>query len=420
MSRSNTHAGNCCGFAQIAACLAILSVPLWGCSKQSGAPGGAGAAGGAATPDAPVRVAVVEQKQVPIQRQTIGNVEAFATIDVKAQVSGELMEVGFKEGDEVAEGQVLFVIDRRPYEAELREREAELARAEALTQQARANRAENASRAEYARTQFERDKGLLEKGMVTQEEYDASLSQAEAAKASVSADEAGIASAGESVAMARAAIETAKLNLDHCTITSPIAGRTGALLIHKGNLVKANDDTLVNITQRKPIYVSFTLPEKYLSEIRNRMAAGPVEIEAMAAQGQATPSVGTLSMIDNTVDQRTGTIRIKATFENADEQLWPGQFVEVKVRLSLQDNAIVAPSRAVQSGQSGPFTYVLKPDSTVELRQVKTGVTVGTDVMIEEGLQPGETVVVEGQLRLSNGAKARVITDSATTPEPTK
>jgi multidrug efflux system membrane fusion protein len=388
----------------IAFVAAILSTSC-GQSKGNGGPGGPSQG-----PPAPVRVTIAEQRTLPIRIDTIGIIEAYSTIDVKSLVGGELIEVGFKEGDEVKEGQVLFVIDPRPYEIALKQREAELARAQADVQQAKASRNQNAAKAQYASAQFERDDKLLAKGMVTAEEHDATKTSADAARAAVAADEASIGSASEAVSMAKAAIDEAKLQLAYCTIKSPISGRTGALLEHKGTIVKANADSpMVVITQRKPIYATSTVPEKRLGDLRERMAQDKLKVSVRAPGANTPPSEGELSMIDNAVDRTTGTIRVKATFANEDDLLWPGQFVDVTVSLGEYTDVIVVPSQAIQAGQKGTYVYVLNSDSTAELRYVKTGATVDGVTIIEEGVKAGETVVSDGQVRLAPGATARII-----------
>lgn len=397
-------------------CLCILTAMmiLGACTKQqnSGKPL-------TGAEKAPVRVATVEQRAVPVALHTIGTVEAYSTIAVRAQVGGELLSVHFKEGDVVEQGQLLFNIDPRPYEVALKQAEANLDKAKAQVEQAKATLAKDRAQANNAQTELKRSETLLPKKMVSQEEHDQVQTNAQALQDAVAADAAAVKSAVESIRAAEAAIDDATLRLDYCTIQSPIRGRTGSLQIHPGNLVKANDTTpMVTITQTEPIYVTFTLPEKHLSEVRKQMESGTLEVNTVLPGGEAAPIAGRLSFIDNTVNQATGTIRMKALFENTDGRLWPGQFVEVQVQVAVLDEAVVAPSQAIQTGQMGTYAYVVKPDLTVELRKVKTGESVDGMTVIIEGLEPDETVVTDGQVRVKPGAAVSVISNDTREQTP--
>lgn len=388
-----------------------LLLGLAACNGQQGAGGGAPGRGPQETP---VRVAAVTRQTVPVQLTAIGNVEAYATVSVKAQVSGEITEVHFAEGDFVKKDQVLFSIDARPYEVALRQAEANLARSLAQKDQATASRARDAAQARNARSELERNRPLLEKRMVSQEEFDQVTANADALNAAVAADEAAIKAAEKAFQAAEADIDEAELYLEYCTIRSPMDGRTGSLLIHKGNLVRANDtNPLVVINQVQPIYVSFTLPEKHLAEIREFMAKGPLEVTAAVTEGEESPAAGVLSFVDNTINEMTGTIRLKATFQNTDLHLWPGQFVTVAVRIAVSENAIVAPAEAIQMGQSGYYAYVVKSDMTAEVRPVVPGDTWNNLTVVREGLHPEEIVVTDGVLRAAPGAKVRILSDTA-------
>lgn len=328
----------------------------------------------------PVTVAKVEQKNVPLEIQAIGNVTPVSTVQVRALVSGQLVKVWFHEGDDVKEGQKLFSIDPRPYQAALEQARANLARDQANLKNA------DAQAARYAE--------LVKKDFVTREDYDRMTSDAEAARAVVAAD--------------RAAIDTAKLQLSYCEIRSPITGRTGMLVVHEGNLVKANDTTpLVVINQIEPIQVQFSVPEDDLGQIRARNGA-PLEVEVSPQNDGATIAKGTLTFIDNNVDARTGTIALKATFANHDRALWPGQFVTVALTVATKDNAVVVPARAVQAGQKGQFVYVVNSDMSVALRNVSIDRTIGEETIIARGVKPGETVVTDGQIRLNPGSKVEI------------
>ena len=321
----------------------------------------------------PVTVAKVEQKNVPMQIRVIGNVQAFSTVSVHALGNGQLTRVWFKEGDNVRRGQPLFTIDPRPYEAALQQSEANLARDEAQYRNAQSEAARYAE--------------LVKKDYVTKEEYEKMTSGVEAAEAVVAAD--------------RAAVENARLQLSYCNIVAPIDGRTGGLMVHAGNIVHTNDtNPLVVINQVTPIYVQFAVPESQLGSMRSRRDLA-VPVTASPQGGGATIAAGRLSFIDNAVDTTTGTITLKALFGNENRALWPGQFVTVAVTLQDRPKAVVVPSQAVQTGQRGQYVYVVKEDRSVEMRPVKVAETVDQQSIIENGLGPGETVVTDGQLRLT-------------------
>jgi membrane fusion protein, multidrug efflux system len=386
----------------------------------------------------PVSVATVEQKAMPVQIQAIGTVEAYSVVSVRAQVGGELTRVHFKEGQDVRKGDLLFTIDPRPFDAALAQAQANLAKDRGQIQQARAalerDRAKvNQTQAALARDQAQaknaeveanRYAELLKRGLIAQEQADQFRTTAESlshtvladeadiksAEETVRADEAAVNSAQQAVRADEAAVESAKLQLAYTTISSPVDGRTGSLMLHEGNVVRAsgtNDSTLVVINQVQPIYVSFTVPQQQLPVIKRYMADGPLAVRALPA-GEPQPLKGTVTFIDNAVDQTTGTIRLKATFANEEKRLWPGQFVNVDLTLTVDPDAIVAPSAALQSGQQGQYVFVVKGDSTVEMRRVTVKRTQGSDTVIADGLKAGESVVVDGQPRLVSGAKVEV------------
>jgi multidrug efflux system membrane fusion protein len=333
----------------------------------------------AAFPPVPVTVADVIAESVPVQISAIGNVEAYSTVGIKSQIGGTLMHVHFKEGQDVNKGDILFTIDPRPYESALKQAEANLSRDKAQM--------------ENSRVEVRRYAELVKKGYVAQELYDQILTNATALEAIVKADEA--------------AVENARLQLGYCSINAPVSGRTGSLLAHKGNLIKANADSdMVVINQIQPVYVNFSVPEHNLSNIRKHIALGNVEVQAITTNNKK-PEVGRLTFIDNTVDAATGTIALKATFDNRERVLWPGQFVNVQMTLTTIRDAVVAPSQAVQTGQQGQFVFVVK-EGSAELRPVKVGITHKDMTVIEDGLSLGETVVTDGQLRLMPGAKVEI------------
>jgi membrane fusion protein, multidrug efflux system len=334
-----------------------------------------------AAPAIPVSVATVAQQAVAVRIQAIGNVEAYSTVALKARVDGQIVEVNFKEGQEVRKGAGLFKIDARPFEATLRQAEANLMR--------------DTAQKEQARSQERRYQELLQKNFVSKEAYAQIRTNADTAEAVVLAS--------------RAAVENAKLQLEYCTIRSPIDGFVGKVMLQIGNMVKANDtNSLVIINQVRPIYVNFAVPEQRLSAIRGHMTKGKLSVEALPPDSEKAPASGTLSFIDNAVDTTTGTIKLKALFPNADNALWPGQFVSISLKLYDQKDALVVPTQAVQTGPNGQFVYVVKPDMTTEVRAIELDRNDGTDAIIAKGLQKGEQVVVKGQLRLAPGAKVTI------------
>jgi membrane fusion protein, multidrug efflux system len=329
---------------------------------------------------APVRIATVASRTMPVELQAIGNVEAISTVSIKAQISGQLMRVHFKEGDFVKKGQLLFTIDRAPFEAALRQAEGTLAKDEAQSLNSKLD--------------AERYQGLGRQGVVSRQQVDAAGAAANAMAATVAAD--------------KAAVETAKINLEYTAIYSPINGRTGSVGVKEGNLVKANDvPILVTINQIEPIYVSFSIPEQQLAELKQYSSAKSLKVDA-APQGSTQHFQGKLTFIDNSVDLTTGTIKLKATFDNAAHALWPGQFADVNLMLKSQPNAIVVPTAALQTSQNGTFVYVINQDLTAQPQAVKVGWNIGEETVIASGLQPGQRVVTDGQLRLTPGAKVDI------------
>ncbi|HKQ61297.1 MAG TPA: efflux RND transporter periplasmic adaptor subunit [Candidatus Polarisedimenticolaceae bacterium] len=329
----------------------------------------------------PVLVAKAVRKSVPVQLRAIGTVEAFTSVYVKARVGGELTRVHFEEGRDVAAGSALFTIDPQPYRTALAQAEARLARDRALLKKAESD--------------MRRSAELVEQGFITREQNEQAATNAEALAATVRADEA--------------ALDQARLELGYCSIRSPIAGRTGNLMVHAGNLVKADDDQpLVVILQTRPIRVSFSAPEQYLAEIRRRSTIGTLGVSARERGEGAEPHAGKLEFLDNAVDATTGTIRLKALFPNLDGALWPGQFVELELTLSEDADALVVPAQAVQTGQQGNYVFVVGADGTAESRPVVVARSLGGETVLERGVEAGETVITDGQLRVVPGAKVEV------------
>jgi multidrug efflux system membrane fusion protein len=384
----------------------------------------------------PVIVADVIQKTVPVQLRAIGNVQAYSTITVKSIVGGEIRQVHFTEGQNVKKGEFLFTIDPRPFEASLKQAEAnlsrdvaqvsqveaDLAKNIALVKQAEANLERDIAQAENAKVEAKRYESLIERQVVSRQQYEQFRTNAEALEATVRADKAAKESAEAAVRSSKAAlenaraavradqaaVENAKIQLGYCFIRSPIDGRTGNLLVKRGNVIKANDIDLVTINQINPIYVAFSVPEQNLPEIKKYMAGGPLKVEALPPTDRSGAEQGVLSFIDNTVDKTTGTILLKGTFPNKERRLWPGQFVNVVLTLTTQPDAIIVPSQAIQIGQQGQYVFVLKPDFTVEVRPVVVNRTLNNESIIDKGLQNGEKVVTDGQLQLVPGAKVEV------------
>jgi multidrug efflux system membrane fusion protein len=368
MERHIPRTGRLLAFTLVTALFAITS----GCTKQQAAP--------PARPPAAVSVGKVTQKTMPVQVTAVGNVEAISTVSIRAQVAGEVQRVHFKEGDFVAKGQALLTIDPRPYEAVLAQSRAALARDKATSV--------------YNRAHANRYKTLFEQGVVPAEQVDSFTSAADASDAVLNADEA--------------AVKTAELNLEYCRINSPIDGRTGTIMVKPGNLVKVADVPIVVINQVNPIYVNFTVPQQYWPDIKEHVDRGALRVMATIPQDPGQLIQGTLTFVDNAVDSSTGTIHLRATFQNPQNRLWPGLYVSILLTLSEQPNATVAPARSIITTQQGSYVYVVKADHTVEQRTVVPSRTVDDDTVIEKGLQPGETVITDGQVNLVPGAKVEI------------
>ncbi len=360
-------------------------------------------------PVVPVSVAPVVEESVPIQIQAIGRVEPSSVIQVRSQVAGQIVKVAFQEGTNVNKDQLLFEIDPRPYQEELRQANATLARDTAQLRQAEANLEKDQAQLKSAQADDARNRELAKEGLASTSQRDQSTAAAEALRASIAADQAAIESARAAIDNDRAAVDKAKLDLVYCEIYAPVSGRTGNLLIHLGNLVGNNGNPLVVINRLDPIWVSFNAPEEYLSEIRRSFAEHKVPVRAIPRDDAAHPADGYLDVIDNTVDTNTGTIHLKATFDNRKGQLFPGQFTDVTMTLGTIRKAVVAPAEAVQPGADGQMVYVVKQDQTVEARPVTVGTNFGNKVTITKGLSAGESVVTDGQLRLFPGARIRAV-----------
>jgi membrane fusion protein, multidrug efflux system len=436
--------------------LLALSLPFVSCAKQKK---------GAGKFAVPVSIARAEKKNVPLQLTVIGNVEAYSTVSVRAQVNGILMKVHFKEGDYVKKGDLLFTIDPRPYQeayqkakadwesyrdlvkeakanyqkavaAENQER-ANLNRAKAQEKQARANLEKDQSQAKLAAGEAKRYKYLLDKGFATQEQNDTYQTQLESSNATVRADEqaiesaraaviaekatienvhagviqaaASIETAGDHMRSAEAQMKSAALDLGFCTIHSPLDGKTGSLLIHEGNLIKAQDTlSMVVINRINPIYIDYAVPERYLEDIKRYNAIKRLTVHAMLLDKNVPPETGLVSFIDNSIETTTGTIKLKATFANEKRYLWPGQFVNVAMTLTTIENAVIIPTQAILEGQKGSYVYVVKQDKTAESRPIKTGIVYKENTVIPEGLKEGDEVITAGQLSVTEGTQIEI------------
>jgi multidrug efflux system membrane fusion protein len=386
--------------------LAILAVAC-GSNTSAASPGGGGGRGGRGGRgggDAPVVTAKVSEKDVPIDIAAIGNVEAYATISIRSQVTGQLEQILFHEGDFVKNGQLLFTLDRRPFQAALAQADANLNRDKALLAQAQAQLSRDAANAEYMQLSAERQTQLNQRGIISKDAADQVRSQADATAALVTADKANVESAKAQLVAQEAAVDTARVQLSYCEIKSPIDGRTGNLSVKVGSLITANQLELITVARVDPVYVTFSVPAVHLSTIKQHMAGEKLPVTATAQDTGAQPTTGALTFVDNAVDTTTDTIKLKATFANGNHALWPGQFARVSLRLATVPHAIVVPSQAVQTGQDGQYVFVVKKDSTVEQRTVVTAQQVDQDTVVQKGLEPGEIVVTEGHLRLEPGS----------------
>jgi membrane fusion protein, multidrug efflux system len=409
----------------------LAGLALAGCSDRA-----SGTPAKTAPPAVPVTVAEAVRRDVPIQVSAVGNVQGLTTVAVKSQIAGQILQVHFKEGQDVRQGELLFTIDPRPLEAALRQAqanvtrdtaairqaEAALGQRQAEVQQAEANLARDIAQMDNARVQEQRYRSLVERELVAREQYDQIRTNSAAMEATVRADRAAVENARASALAAQAAvdntraviladeamIDNARLQLGYTTIRAPMDGRTGSILVQAGNVVKANEDgPLVVIIQVHPIYVTFAVPEQYLADIKRYRAAGPLRVEAYPDRAQP-PARGEVTFVNSTVDPATGTIQLKGTFPNTDNALWPGQFLDVVLTLATQPNAILVPTQAVQPGQQGSFVFVVKPDLVVESRRVEPGRRLERETIIDKGLATGERIVTDGQLRLRPGSRVEI------------
>jgi multidrug efflux system membrane fusion protein len=388
------------GYLSLSLSIAVL---LAGCGTQKAAASGKG--GGRGDFAIPVTVARATQRDVPIQAEVIGSVEASSSVVLKPQISGQILDAHFKEGDFVKQGQLMLTIDPRALEAQLNQLQAAVLKDQAALGQAQAALVRDQAQQANAKKQLDRAAELWKGGIISKEQYEQYVTTEATFAATLTADEAAIENAKAQIASSRAAVENQKVQLGYTKIYAPISGRTGTLVVKPGNVVQANTTELATINQVQPVFVTFALPEVHLSALR-RQAGEKLPVTAVPEEGGA-PQTGALAFFENTVDPTTGTVRLKATFDNRDRVLWPGQFVRVTLKLGERPNAVLIPSQAVQSGQDGTFVYVVKPDQRVDIRQVAAIQRIGDESVIDRGIEPGETVVTEGTLRLVPGARVQ-------------
>lgn len=412
-------------FLSLSLC-ALMAATAWSCSKSQGAPP---AGGPGAIKVVPVKAGTVTHQAVPIQLSTFGTVNTFSSIAIKTQVSGILTEVHFEKGEFLHKGQLLFRIDPQPFQAVLDQAKANKVKDEAGMLKDEANKLKDEAGmlkdgvllVNFKRT-AQREADLLSRGTATKDEVDQAQTIADAQEATIKADQAAIKGDQSAINADQAAInadqamiEKAQIDLNDCTITCPIDGRAGDLLVTQGNFVKMNDVTLVTINQIKPIEVFFSIPQKDMNTVRQYMAKGTLKVQVALPGEPNRPEMGELFFVDNMMDSNSGTIRLGAKFDNQNDRLWPGQYVLVTLKLATQENAVVVLSKAVSSGRDGKYVFIIKPDNTVQTCPVTAGVQFGDVTVIEKGLTGGETVATDGQLRLVDGAKVEIQKDEPTT-----
>ncbi len=362
--RSNFHGGS-----TLAIVLALLAGA--GCRKQPGAMQ-------LERPTPMVRTVQATAQDVPIYLDAIGKATAFEMVSIAPQVSGQVTQIHFKDGANLKKGDLLFTIDTRPFEAQRKHAEASLAESQAMLA--------------LGKSEFSRVQALLGTQSVSQQDFDQKKNALEVAEAQIKANGADV--------------ETAKLNLEYCNIRSPIDGRAGHRLVDPGNVVKANEGSMLVVQRFDPVYADFVVTERDLARVRKQMAEGTLKVQ-MRVPDQADPREGQLTFLDNAVQDGTGTVKLRATVPNSDHQFWPGQFVQVRLVLAVKKDAVLVPAIATQIGQQGQFVFVVKDDSTAEMRPIKPGQRQGDLMVIEDGLKVGERVIVEGQLSVMPGAKVR-------------
>ena len=398
------------GLALIGLLLVLLAMQGCGTTQTSadgGGKKGKKGKGGDAGP-VPVEVAKVVRKNVPIDITAVGNVEPLSTVSVRPQVGGQIEEVFIEDGQYIAKGQKLFQINPKPFEAQVAQVQANLARDRAQLGQAQANLARDVASEKYAREAADRYMALFQEGVVSRDDRDRFAASADALTQLVAADKATIQSAQAQIQADTASLGSANLMLSFTTVYATLDGRAGNVTVKAGNIVTANQTEVLSIAQVQPIYVTFSVPENRLSEIQRFMAGTRLPVEAAGQDDLRTPERGILTFIDNNVDSTTGTIKLKGTFANANRKLWPGEYANVTLKLSVQSNALVIPNQAMQTGQDGTYVYVVDADRKADVRPITIGLRGEADLVVDKGLSEGEMVVTQGQLRLAPGMRVSV------------
>jgi len=389
-------------------CLAGVTGVLSSCGKKQAA-----GAAGMFSMEVPARAVAAVDTDVPLEVSAVGNVEAISSVDIKSRVAGQILRVAFQEGQDVQKGQLLFEIDPEPLERQVAELQANIAKDIALEQQARANVVKDEAQLKQARSSADRGLALAKDGIFSKEQTEQVVATADASQAALEADRAAVESASAAEKADRARLAQTNLQLSYTKIAAPMTGRAGMINVKAGNLIKDNDVALVTILQTSPIYVSFGVPEQLLAEVRKYNSERPLQIEARISDQQT--ETGTLRFIDSSVDTTTGTIKLRASFENPKRTLWPGQFVNVQARLNVEHGRILIPSRTIQTGPQGKYVWVMNvSDYTVSMRPVSVerlyqSEKSGEQAVIANGLKSGEMVISEGQMRLAPGAKVKLL-----------
>ncbi len=400
-------------FASAAAIFLLAS----GCSRTDVSANSGG--GPPAMPPVAVRAVRAEVADVPLTASAIGNVEAFSSVDIKARVTAPILRVAFQEGQNVNKGELLFELDPETYHRQITEIEADVAKDVASEGQAAANIDKDRSTQKNYDSVAQRSNALLKQGILSREQTDQAVTNADGARASIDADQAALQSAKAAEQADRARLAQTQLSLSYCKVYAPISGRAGAIQVKAGNVAKENDTTLVTLLQVAPVYVTFTVPENLLPQVRKYNSERPLQVAAVVAG--AKPTTGTLRFIDNTVDATTGTIKLKAEFPNTERILWPGQFVNVSTQLDLEKGRVVVPARAIQNGPQGQYVWIMNPaDKSAAMRTVQVlrnytapGPQSLDQAVLGSGVQSGEMVISEGQMRLAPGAHVRLLSNSA-------
>ncbi len=355
-------------------------------------------------PPIPVTTATATSEVAPLEVDIVGTIDASSRVEIKSQVAGQIMNVRFTEGQDIQQGQLLFEIDKRPYQDALTQAEAALERDRSQIAQSQAAQQKDAAQAAQAQADAKRYISLADQKLISEQQRLQYVTAADTANAAVRADQAAVTMAQASLKVDEAAVERARLDVTNCEITAPISGRAGNLLVHAGNLVKVNDVALVVINRIDPVFVNFNAPEQYTGAVLSHGVGRTLPVEVSSRDDLHHQATAQLSVVDNTVDSQTGTIHLKATLANPEHIWWPGQFVDTRLVLDAKRNATVVPTEAVQNGQSGTFIYVVKADKSVEARKVSVSRTLDRKAIIESGISPGETVVTDGQMMLAPGA----------------